>query len=529
MFLVRRPNRLVKVTAVATLFLFVPLVVWTVDSYRAFNRLIDNEFRLQRLSDRITYLDEVLTMSARMKAATGDRRWSDRYLEHVAELDRTISASIDLTPQTYDSAAAAETDAANEKLIAMEERAFELVESGESEAALELLVSSEYLKQKARYSSGVAERQAAIDTQIEQQIFRYRQRLMVASIVAASMLLLLIPAWWTVATILQQYLRDLYATRDALHRANEELEDRVEMRTRELRSERDRSEQLLLNVLPPEIAAQLKIDSRPIADRFDEVTILFADIVGFTNIASSVTPLELVERLNQIFSTFDRLTRFYKLEKIKTIGDAYMVVGGLPTVRVDHAECIADAALAMQHEIDRLNLERERPVQIRIGINTGAVVAGVIGIHKFIYDLWGDAVNVASRMESSGSPGRIQVTENTYEKLKDRYILEERGTIDVKGKGLMKTYWLLAKQTPLRFESEAAAKDERQFFERDSLLSHKPLEELPIEGLPVENLSVENLNSPLGQMLARANATDGGTDNSASDADAEGDLDADRE
>jgi len=477
MFLVRRPTRLVKVTAVATLLLFVPLVGWTVASYRAFNRLIDNEFRLQRLSDRITYLDEVLTMSARMKAATGDARWSARYTEHVEELDRTISASIDLAPDTYDSADAAATDAANEKLIAMEERAFALVESGDREAALALLVSPEYRQQKVRYSSGVAERQAAIDRQIARQIAQYRQRLTISSVVSGSMLFLLVPAWWGVAQILQKYLHDLHETRDQLHAANEELEDRVERRTQELRAERDRSEQLLLNVLPPEIAAQLKVDSRPIADRFDEVTILFADIVGFTNIAASVTPLQLVERLNHIFSTFDRLTRYYELEKIKTIGDAYMVVGGLPTVRVDHAECIADAALAMQHEIDQLDIDRENPIQIRIGINTGAVVAGVIGIHKFIYDLWGDAVNVASRMESSGTPGRIQVTEATYEKLKDRYILEERGTVEVKGKGQMKTYWLLAKKTPLQFDrirelDEADRADPK----RSLLLGNLPIE-----------------------------------------------------
>ena len=255
--------------------------------------------------------------------------------------------------------------------------------------------------------------------------------------------MLLVPAWLVVLRSLKQYLQQLNTTQAELSQSNEELEQR----SHELKAERDRSEQLLLNILPSEIAAQLKIDSKPIADHFDEVTILFADIVGFTNMASSVTPLELVERLNRIFSSFDQLTSQYKLEKIKTIGDAYMVVGGLPTARVDHAECVADVALAMQREIARLQMDPDHPIQIRIGINTGAVVAGVIGIHKFIYDLWGDAVNVASRMESSGNPGQIQVTEITYKRLKEKYIFEERGLIDVKGKGSMKTYWLMGKKS----------------------------------------------------------------------------------
>jgi class 3 adenylate cyclase len=451
MFLVRQPTHLVKTTAVATLLLFTPLVASTVMSYRTFNRLVENEFRLQHLSDRITYLDEVLTMSARLNAATGDPRWEQRYLERVPELDTTIAASIHLAPDSYDPRDAAVTEAANKKLVAMEDQAFDLVKNGQAKAALNLLLSATYTQEKERYSAGVMERQAAIAAQIQDKIESYRRRLMLSGIVSGSTLILLIPAWVMVLRTLKRYLREIQATQDELHQANETLELRVDQRTRELRSERDRSEQLLLNILPPEIAAQLKIDSRPIADRFDEVTILFADIVGFTNIASSVTPLELVERLNHIFSTFDRLTRHYELEKIKTIGDAYMVVGGLPTVRVDHAECIADAALAMRHEIEQLNLDRDdpsHPIQIRIGINTGAVVAGVIGIHKFIYDLWGDAVNVASRMESSGTPGQIQVTESTYQHLKDKYILEARGTIEVKGKGEMKTYWLLGKKTP---------------------------------------------------------------------------------
>ncbi|MEM6503353.1 MAG: adenylate/guanylate cyclase domain-containing protein [Cyanobacteria bacterium P01_C01_bin.89] len=446
MFLFRRPTSLVKVTAIATLMLFTPMVVSAVASYQAFNELVRNELRLQRLSDRVAYLDEVLTMSARMNAATGDQQWEERYQVHVTELDNTIAKSIQLSPESYDDRDAARTEAANEKLVAIEKEAFRLVRTGRSPEALALLLSAEYSQKKAQYSAGVEARQGAIQNHIQGKIENYRKQLILSGGVAGVTLLGLIPAWFLVLRALRRYLQELRITKDELRRSNDQLEIRVERRTQELRSERDRSEQLLLNILPPEIAAQLKVDYSPIADRFDEVTILFADIVGFTGIASSVAPLELVERLNRIFSTFDRLSRHYGLEKIKTIGDAYMVVGGLPTVRDDHADSVADVALAMQTEIAKLDTDPDNPLRIRIGINTGAVVAGVIGIHKFIYDLWGDAVNIASRMEASSSPGQIQVTESTYQRLKDRYTLKERGVVEVKGKGEMKTYWLLGKK-----------------------------------------------------------------------------------
>lgn len=185
-----------------------------------------------------------------------------------------------------------------------------------------------------------------------------------------------------------------------------------------------------------------------IADEFESVSILFADIVGFTTLASHLDPTALVDLLNDIFSRFDSLTAELKLEKIKTIGDAYMVAAGLPTPRTDHAQAIADMALAMQEAILIPSTDQNvrDKLQIRIGINTGKVVAGVIGTHKFIYDLWGDTVNVSSRMESSGEPGRIQVSEPAYLKLKDSYQFEPRGEVSVKGKGLLKTYWLLGKQ-----------------------------------------------------------------------------------
>lgn len=232
----------------------------------------------------------------------------------------------------------------------------------------------------------------------------------------------------------------------------ETLENRVQERTFELHQEKEKSEKLLLNILPKAIADQLKEERKTIASAIENVTILFADIVGFTPLSARVPPIELVGLLNQMFSRFDELAERHKLEKIKTIGDAYMVVGGLPIPRNDHAEAIADMAIEMQQIMDEFNacqilgnIPGCENFQIRIGINTGPVVAGVIGIKKFSYDLWGNAVNIASRMESSGEPGRIQVTDVTYERLKYRYKLQPRGTIKVKGKGYMTTYWLIEK------------------------------------------------------------------------------------
>lgn len=239
------------------------------------------------------------------------------------------------------------------------------------------------------------------------------------------------------------------------------LEQKVAERTAELQHEKERSEQLLLNILPEAIANRLKSDPTSIADSFAEVSIIFADIVGFTDMSSRISPVDLVSILNQIFSAFDRLADQHGLEKIKTIGDAYMVVGGLPTPRDDHAEAIADMALDMLKAIDNFNLNANFPelsgnLSMRIGINTGAVVAGVIGLNKFIYDLWGDTVNIASRMESQGIAGCIQVTEATYLRLKQKYQLEERGAIAVKGRGEMLTFWLKGRKEK---NSLAAAPD----------------------------------------------------------------------
>ena len=209
-----------------------------------------------------------------------------------------------------------------------------------------------------------------------------------------------------------------------------------------LRVEQEKSESLLLNVLPRKIAEQLKQDQTSIAERFEEATIMFADLVDFTTVSAQMPPSKLVAILNEIFSTFDQLALAYQLEKIKTIGDAYMVAGGLPMPMEDHAVAIAEMALEMQWAIDEFNREHNLGFQLRIGINTGPVVAGVIGIRKFAYDLWGDTVNVASRMESQGQAGNIQVTQTTYEMLRERYILEPRGLLDIKGRGEMMTYWL---------------------------------------------------------------------------------------
>jgi class 3 adenylate cyclase len=220
------------------------------------------------------------------------------------------------------------------------------------------------------------------------------------------------------------------------------LRDQELLHLKQLQAEKERSERLLLSILPEPIAEQLKQDPHTIADSFPNVTVLFADIVDFTKLAAQRSPIEVVSLLNNIFSVFDRLAQQHGVEKIKTIGDAYMVVGGLPTPRHDHAEAIAEMALDMLDEVARFHDETGEPLNMRIGINSGPVVAGVIGTNKFIYDLWGDTVNVASRMESHGIAGSIQVTAETYQLLQDKYWFEERGLIPVKGKGEVTTYIL---------------------------------------------------------------------------------------
>lgn len=207
-----------------------------------------------------------------------------------------------------------------------------------------------------------------------------------------------------------------------------------------------KSEMLLLNILPVEISNILKAEHRTIAEQYDEVSILFADVVEFTPLARSMSPTELVGLLDEVFICFDLLVEKYQLEKIKTIGDCYMVVAGVPRPRVDHAHALARLALDMQACVD----ERQfcgRRLAFRIGMNSGPVVAGIIGRKKFIYDLWGDAVNMASRMESHGQSKAIQITLATYELIKDDFVCETRGTIEVKGSGAMEIWHVLGERS----------------------------------------------------------------------------------
>lgn len=213
-----------------------------------------------------------------------------------------------------------------------------------------------------------------------------------------------------------------------------------------LEIERHRSESLLLNVLPRRIAERLKKEPEHIiADRFESVTVLFSDIVGFTEMSARLPADEVVKRLDEVFTRFDEIAEALGLEKIKTIGDAYMVAGGIPSARADHAEAVCEMALRMRDVIEKLATTAD-PIRIRIGLHTGPVVAGVIGKKKFIYDVWGDTVNAASRMESHGVPGAIQVSADAYEATKHLFEYESRGMIAVKGKGEMATYLLVRRR-----------------------------------------------------------------------------------
>lgn len=215
------------------------------------------------------------------------------------------------------------------------------------------------------------------------------------------------------------------------------------MAYQKVQEEQEKADKLLLNILPKTIAEQLKKDDGVIAQSYPQVTVLFADLVGFTQLASKFPAEAVVHMLNKIFSTFDDLVEKYELEKIKTIGDAYMVVGGLPLQREDHANAVVRLALEMQERLSRFKIKNlNRRIEMRIGINTGPVVAGVIGTRKFIYDIWGDAVNIAARMESAGIAGAIQVTDATARLIQDDFEMEERGEIEVKGRGKIKTWFV---------------------------------------------------------------------------------------
>ena len=203
-----------------------------------------------------------------------------------------------------------------------------------------------------------------------------------------------------------------------------------------------KADTLLLNILPKEIAAILKNENRTIADQYDEASVLFADMVGFTPLSAKMPPVEMVELLNEVFSFFDSLLDKYGVEKIRTIGDSYMVASGVPRGRPDHARALVRMALEMRDYVSTHTFQNGHQLSFRIGINSGSMIAGVIGRRKFVYDVWGDAVNVASRMESQGVRDAVQITRATYELIKDEFVCEPRGSVEVKGKGEMEV-WLV--------------------------------------------------------------------------------------
>ena len=215
------------------------------------------------------------------------------------------------------------------------------------------------------------------------------------------------------------------------------------------------NERLLLNILPEPVAQRLRDGESLIADRFDDVTLMFADIADFTTMSSKMSPSELVSVLNEVFTVFDELVDLHALEKVKTIGDAYMVVGGIPEGAPDHTARVAAMALELAESVNRIESAVRLGITFRIGIHCGPVVAGVIGKRKFIYDVWGDTVNVASRMESHGIPGRVQVTHAVRERLEGQFRFEARGLVDVKGKGPMPTWWL---EPPVRASARNAVR-----------------------------------------------------------------------
>jgi adenylate cyclase len=212
--------------------------------------------------------------------------------------------------------------------------------------------------------------------------------------------------------------------------------------------EKEKSDGLLMNILPGTIAGRLKAGEKTIANRHHVVSVMFADLCGFTKLSRKTNPGDLVTMLNDIFTAFDDIVKNHRVEKIKTIGDCYMMVGGLPDHRDDHARAVADAALQMIQVLERINKKRGTDLAMRIGIHSGPVVAGVIGKIKLTYDLWGDTVNVASRMESTGMPGRIHISQQTRDELVSHFDLEDRGMVECKGLGQVKTFFLNGRLRP---------------------------------------------------------------------------------
>ena len=248
---------------------------------------------------------------------------------------------------------------------------------------------------------------------------------------------------------LDKELRKLQRQLKINERRSSQLEDFVQTKERllqglmaELDEEKKKSESLLRNILPEQIIDRLNDGETIIADRYDEVSVVFSDFEGFTAISSRMDPTTLVESLNSIFSKFDSLTQELGVEKIKTIGDAYLAVAGVPIERPDHAIAVADLALGMMGALREANASFEVPFHIRIGVATGPVVTGIIGTHKFVYDVWGDTVNLASRLETTSEPDRIQISERTAEALGDAFDIEKRGEVELKGKGMVPTFFL---------------------------------------------------------------------------------------
>ena len=233
-----------------------------------------------------------------------------------------------------------------------------------------------------------------------------------------------------------------YITYGAIYKRNSELERQVLQRTEELRVEKQRSDDLLLNILPGEVAEELKANGHSIAKHFDHVTVLFTDFKNFTKVSELLTPQELVSELNTCFTVFDNLLAKYHVEKIKTVGDAYLAVSGLPVPSDAHAVNMVSLALDIRDYITQRKAHLgDRTFDIRIGVHSGEVVAGIVGVRKFAYDIWGDTVNTAARMEQNCPVGRVNISESTYALVKDRFSSEYRGEIEAKGKGLLKMYF----------------------------------------------------------------------------------------
>lgn len=241
------------------------------------------------------------------------------------------------------------------------------------------------------------------------------------------------------------YITKPFQAEEVLARVENQM--KIQALQRALRKEQEKSTEILLNILPAAIVEELKHFNSSTPTQYESATFLFADIAKFTPNSSLMPPADVVALLNQVFSGFDQLVSLHGVEKIRTIGDSYFVAAGLPKPRPDHAQAIASLALDMQSVISQFHWSNGNQLKLRIGINTGGpVVAAVIGTKKFAYDVWGDAVNIASRMESNGQPGKILVTHATYSQLKKQYKFASRGAIEIKGKGEMSTYWLIGKK-----------------------------------------------------------------------------------